>query len=950
MKPCGHAAHKADEGLSTRDLKQEGEKDYTTNGSASLRSEGPRHGPNSPSPSDREGPRLGRNTHLAQSAGRDPLSAIRRALMRKQRLIDRPDFFMTGGIYAVLLAGMMVCQLDILASPFLPMTDLVHALGSPGIRDWGRLPALFSRDYGAVFWEYSYHPLYTLTTFANHALFGLDPRGFRIFQILILWINAILVGRLCRKELGSWAWTAVFLYALSPCRSGWSMLDVKDSLVTLFCLLGLSMHRRAGRMSYPLAYGGAVGICYGLALASKESGAVFPALLLVMDLFQGAIPKGSSQRRRWMLCYLSCALVIAGYGLLRYKIMGYTIGYSPVDSWSDILTRLGGYAWELAALKREVLRGWFFFLFLSFMASTIWMASNTGKRLAIASIIWIFLGIFPVSGLIPIESLSLYLRFVVNEAPCRYLTLSGVGYAWLLGVGLRESLGRRRWAWSLLPLFFCAMPLWAQLDGYRRRAQPDYSISACARAGGMIWGGENCTHELTRILLSLRMMKKTFPDAYAGYAPKLQELLGDRFPSAEEYFGGLLEYPCRLARHLYRSPVRDFLKFLQAIDADHAVRAGRDSLHRGRVSEALSRFQTAFRLDPEHPDVYYQRAAAYWQLGQHAAAAQQYNTYRLISGTPRSIGPWCQEDPQEDPADRASEILMNVIIWQYAQESNVAGSDPGEDRRKSLECVIQVARFSPREAGRYLDLGGAGLRRSGGKDAAAPRDAMAGTDEWQRLSRSVLRNVARSEAPTPACAGLNWRGELSGQEWTRATALPPARDVPPDETPGYWIDLAESALAARQRGLALGYLERARARHPGARDYERMAIFYHRIGEYPRALQVLDELVKFRPSDARGLNDRGVLHSLMGRNAEAADDFRAAMDADPEFFPSYLGLGALHASGGRYAEALQVYETALARMPSSAPGDVAQFIRSEHRALMLKVSGRPVNPSDHGWW
>ena len=81
--------------------------------------------------------------------------------MRKQRLIDRPDFFMTGGIYAVLLAGMMVCQLDILASPFLPMTDLVHALGSPGIRDWGRLPALFSRDYGAVFWEYSYHPLYT---------------------------------------------------------------------------------------------------------------------------------------------------------------------------------------------------------------------------------------------------------------------------------------------------------------------------------------------------------------------------------------------------------------------------------------------------------------------------------------------------------------------------------------------------------------------------------------------------------------------------------------------------------------------------------------------------------------------------------------------------------------------------------------------------------------------
>ena len=73
-----------------------------------------------------------------------------------------------------------------------------------------------------------------------------------------------------------------------------------------------------------------------------------------------------------------------------------------------------------------------------------------------------------------------------------------------------------------------------------------------------------------------------------------------------------------------------------------------------------------------------------------------------------------------------------------------------------------------------------------------------------------------------------------------------------------------------------------------------------------------------RPAaDPASLTDRGLELAREGRQAEAADLWRQALDAAPDYFPALFNLGYMHFSAGR----LEAAEPLLARAAAAAPGE-----------------------------
>lgn len=120
-------------------------------------------------------------------------------------------------------------------------------------------------------------------------------------------------------------------------------------------------------------------------------------------------------------------------------------------------------------------------------------------------------------------------------------------------------------------------------------------------------------------------------------------------------------------------------------------------------------------------------------------------------------------------------------------------------------------------------------------------------------------------------------------------------------------------------------------------EARRLVLLSQSQGRHDEALAIVESRLRARPADARWLNDRGVLRSLLGAREEAAADWKAAIARDPDFPAPYLSLGSLYASAGRADEALALYEKALSRRGAGAA--FLERIRAERAKLLAKDQG-----------
>ena len=149
------------------------------------------------------------------------------------------------------------------------------------------------------------------------------------------------------------------------------------------------------------------------------------------------------------------------------------------------------------------------------------------------------------------------------------------------------------------------------------------------------------------------------------------------------------------------------------------------------------------------------------------------------------------------------------------------------------------------------------------------------------------------------------------------------------------LDLADAAAASRSRSLALGFVAQARRLKLRPEELGRAAISYQVLGEYRAALDVLDQLCREQPRQARWRNDRGVVKMLLGLQEQAVLDWERAIALDPRFLPPYLSLGTHLAATDQRSAALRLYAQAWKQTPPSDKGGlgIRERIRIEREKL-----------------
>jgi tetratricopeptide (TPR) repeat protein len=185
-----------------------------------------------------------------------------------------------------------------------------------------------------------YRPLLNVTLALNHALTGLEPWSYHVFNILLHALVSVLVFFLAR----AWrlsppaALVGALLFAVHPIHVEVvaNVVGRKDALVAAFVVGTAILHARALRrggawMAAPVA-------CFLGAVFSKENGLVALGLVGLQDVLLGGGENGQRPppRRRVLMLYGAYAAALAGFLWARWSVVG-AFGLSGIGFYDNPL-------------------------------------------------------------------------------------------------------------------------------------------------------------------------------------------------------------------------------------------------------------------------------------------------------------------------------------------------------------------------------------------------------------------------------------------------------------------------------------------------------------------------------------------------------------------------------------------------------------------------------------
>ena len=194
------------------------------------------------------------------------------------------------------------------------------------IQSWQELPKVFTRDYfgGPLASGTSYRPVDLLSFAANWMIHGRYLFGYHAVNVALHVANTWLLFFLFRRRFGeTTAGIAALLFAVLPVHveAVTSIVGRAEVLAAFFVLLAFfaaARARRRGRRIPAAAWG-----LYLLAILTKESAVVFPALLFLDDLAgdDGPFFRRFAARLRRPAFYLGFAAPLAATFGIRFAVL-----------------------------------------------------------------------------------------------------------------------------------------------------------------------------------------------------------------------------------------------------------------------------------------------------------------------------------------------------------------------------------------------------------------------------------------------------------------------------------------------------------------------------------------------------------------------------------------------------------------------------------------------------
>jgi tetratricopeptide (TPR) repeat protein len=496
------------------------------------------------------------------------------------------------------------------------------------IKNLEKAPHLFSLSY----WTREnpgtpgqYRPLRALVFAVSYSLWGLDPLGYRLTNLilyaLLVWLVYGLGRRLIKDDLA--ALMAGLLFALHPAHTevvAW-VKNLTELMGCLFVLIGLWAFWR-GEEGSRGGYVASVAL-FPLALISKETAVVYPLLLAAWVVHS----RPAGRWLRGLLSLLPHAMVLAGYGLFLLVVLAKRVASTPGPSLtpfehvSVVLQSAWAYLQDLffpislnaerllstpARLSDPIL--WATVLLLVALA---WFWHWLWKRRdpSAYSLAWMLLALLPV----------LNIRFITGRSLAdQRVFLASVGACWLMGHWLRALVG----------------------SGYAGIPQAQFRAASWTLVGMLFVCAGIMTHQRNRVWIDpLLLYEDTV--SKSPTAERAHYNLGNTYKSRGEWEQAIQAYK-------------------RSIEINPSFQAAYNNLgivhyHRGEYEKAEEAYLIMLRLKPDSVSTLMNLGALYKVMGRYRMAQEQFE--RVLS-----------LDPQDPEAQvHLGEILAIVGLPQEAE-------------------------------------------------------------------------------------------------------------------------------------------------------------------------------------------------------------------------------------------------------------------------------------------
>ena len=481
--------------------------------------------------------------------------------------------------------------------------------------------------------ETHYWPLTYTSFWLEHKLWGLNPAGYHLVNVLVHLANTLLVWRLLKRLALPAAWLIAAVFAIHPVRVEpvlW-IISRKDLLSTT-CYLGAALlYMDAVKTGRPWPYGGSV-LCYGLGLLAKSSILTLPAGLLVWHWWNRGRIKASDLGR---------LLPFVGLGLLSLGEVTYHMAREPASFNYSFLERcllaarslwfyISKTVWptNLAVIYPRWETGlgngvaWLCLLGLLGVGVSLWLARWRIGRGPLAGLLFFAVTLLPTLGFVDFTYLSA--SFVAD----RYQYLAGLGIIALL-IATAAWLARRlpgllrqgsKFAAALLLAGLAAVS-WQQMGIYSNEltfwghiAQANPAARGVSGILAQLLISEGRPEDAVAVARRFSQVRPNDPGAHYTEARTLLTL--GRLAEAGDVYGRALDLNpdhvaslndlarLHLAQKRYGEAVGIYRRLvgINPNDARHRTNLGVALYHAGFAAEAASHLERALQLNPESAD------------------------------------------------------------------------------------------------------------------------------------------------------------------------------------------------------------------------------------------------------------------------------------------------------------------------------------------------------------
>ena len=575
-------------------------------------------------------------------------------------------------LIAAIIVAVTVVYLPALWGEFV-WDDFLLITGNPLLQNFSGLLEIWSGGRTA-----DYFPVTNTVFWIEHHLFGANPTGYHVVNILLQIANALLVWRLLKRLNIPGAWLAGLIFGIHPIHVAsvaWiselkNLLAMFFALLSVLCFLKLDAERlRNSAFTYAASL-----IFFALALLSKTQVVFLPFVLLLCAWWRGfGVPPSGGQsathlprpRKRGTPSIRSAPFFVLAIvlGLVTLWFQNRGIGEEEIAIGSlprrivNAAMAIWWYAGHLFAPVRlmAIYPNWRFdspnalellpLIALIGVLVILWHWRDRGTRGAFFAVACFVVALLPVLGLVRmayVRSGTLvadHLQYFA-DVPLLALFSAGVAYVW--------NQRQPKIATAIIvTLLVCAMGTYA------------FARAEVYRNEETLWPdnlSKNPDAWQAHIMMAQRRFKQErFAEAayHAGRAAELKPELADihnqlglAYCRLERFEQGIAEYRRALqlkeanpstARSSGVAKIRANLANALAITANHLSESGSPVPQEAtrRYDEAIHQYEESLELDPQQPAIHRNLGMLLAQLGRYDEAIPHLRaTLQMVPNEP----------------------------------------------------------------------------------------------------------------------------------------------------------------------------------------------------------------------------------------------------------------------------------------------------------------------------